>query len=125
MIEYNYDQFTDVVEKSNLNLLFKVNYEDNHLHELEQLTKCLTPDSPWGDRQIAAKKLGYKRDSRALPCLLYALLKDPFWMVRCSIIQAIEMIGDQSAIPVLMEALMNDSYQVVRSYAAKAIQRLS
>jgi len=50
---------------------------------------------------MAAKRLGYLRDPGALPALLQALLTDPFWMVRTSIIQALEMIGDPAAIPTL------------------------
>jgi HEAT repeat protein len=92
---------------------------------LAQLVADLSPDIPWGDRQIAAKKLGYMRSPEALPGLLDALPADPFWMVRCTIIQALEMIGDPEAIPTLQEVAENDGFQVVRSYAAKAIERLS
>ena len=61
----------------------------------------------------------------AVPGLLDALLGDPFWMVRCAIIQALEMIGDPWAIPTLREVAENDGFQVVRSHAAKAVERLS
>jgi len=74
---------------------------------------------------MAAKRLGYLRDPGALPALLQALLTDPFWMVRTSIIQALEMIGDPAAIPTLEEVACRDSFQVVRSYAKKAIERLA
>ena len=50
---------------------------------------------------------------------------DDFWMVRCAIIQALEMIETIRAIKVLEKVADQDSYQVVRSYAAKAIERLS
>lgn len=92
---------------------------------LRKLLTDLSPEVPWGDRQIAARKIGYLRDSQAVPGLLSALLIDPFWMVRCTIIQALEMIGDRSAVQPLEEVARNDSYQVVRSYAAKAAERLS
>jgi len=46
-------------------------------------------------------------------------------MVRCAIIQALEMIGDSAAIPTLREVEKRDCFQVVRSHAAKAIERLS
>jgi HEAT repeat protein len=46
-------------------------------------------------------------------------------MVRCSIIQALEKIGDPRAIPTLREVAVNDRFQVVRSYATKAIEKLS
>ena len=85
----------------------------------------LSPETPWGDRKIAAQKLGCLRNSEALPGLLEALPGDPFWMVRCAIIQALEMIGDPGAIPTLREVAERDCFQVVRSHAAKAIQRLS
>jgi HEAT repeat protein len=74
---------------------------------------------------MAAKRLGSMRDPEAVPVLLQALLTDPFWMVRTSIIQALEMIGDPAAIPTLEEVARKDSFQVVRSYANKAIIRLS
>jgi hypothetical protein len=93
--------------------------------KLERLLAYLSPDASWGDRQIAAKKLGYMRCREALPGLLAALPADPFWMVRCSIIQALEKIGDPRAIPTLREVAVNDRFQVVRSYATKAIEKLS
>jgi len=65
------------------------------------------------------------RNPEATPGLLAALPTDPFWMVRCAIIQALEMIGDPGAIPTLREVAKSDCFQVVRSYAAKAIERLS
>jgi HEAT repeat protein len=92
--------------------------------ELDALLANLTPDNPWGERQIAARKLGYMREQEALPGLLAALPTDPFWMVRCAIIQALELIGSQGAVPTLREVAKNDSFQVVRAYATKAIERL-
>jgi hypothetical protein len=92
---------------------------------LYNLLADLSPDTPWGDRRIAAQKLGYMRNPEALPGLLDALPADPFWMVRCAIIQALEMIGDPGAIPTLREVAKSDGFQVVRSYAAKAVERLS
>ena len=74
---------------------------------------------------MAANKIGSMRNPEALPGLLAALATDNFWMVRCAIIQALEMIGDPGAIPTLQEAAISDSFQVVRSYAAKAVDRLS
>lgn len=94
-------------------------------HKLEQLLADLSPDTPWGDRQIAANELGYMRSLESLPVLLAALPVDPFWMVRCAMIQALERIGDPGAIPILRHVAESDSFQVVRSYAAKAIERLS
>jgi HEAT repeat protein len=65
------------------------------------------------------------RNPEALPGLLDALPADPFWMVRCAIIQALEKIGDPMAIPTLQEVANSDGFQVVRSYAAKAVDRLA
>ncbi len=93
--------------------------------KLHPLLSALSPGTPWGQRQTAARKLGTMRSTAALPTLLAALPTDPFWMVRCAIIQALEMIGDPKAIPTLREIANNDGFQVVRSYAAKAIARLS
>jgi HEAT repeat protein len=93
--------------------------------KLYKLLADLSPDTPWGDRRIAAQKIGSMRSPEALPGLLEALPADPFWMVRCAIIQALEMIGDSEAIPALREVAAGDGFQVVRSHAAKAIERLS
>ena len=93
--------------------------------KVKALLADLTPDTPWGKRQMAAKRLGHLRSTEAVPGLLATLPVDPFWMVRCAIIQALEMIGDVKAIPTLREVAKRDSFQVVRSYAAKAIERLS
>ena len=93
--------------------------------KMAKLLADLSPETPWGERQIAARKLGCLRSSEALPGLLEALPDDPFWMVRCAIIQALEMIGDPEAIPTLWEVASSDGFQVVRSYAVKAIERLS
>jgi HEAT repeat protein len=93
--------------------------------KLYNLLADLSSETPWGDRQIAARKLGDMRSTEAVPALLEALLVDTFWMVRCAIIQALEKIGDPGAIPTLREIANSDSFQVVRSYAAKAVERLS
>ncbi len=93
--------------------------------KLKALLAELSPDKPWGDREIAAKKLGYMRNPEALPGLLTALQTDSFWMVRCAIIQALERIDDPGAILVLREVAKNDGFHVVREYAVKAIERLS
>jgi len=92
--------------------------------KLEKLEQGLSPSSSWGERKIAAQQLGYGRYSEAVPALLKALPRDPFWMVRCAIIQALEMIGDPAAVPVLEEVALRDGFQVVRSHAAKAVERL-
>jgi len=93
--------------------------------KLIALLSDLSPETPWGHRQTAARKLGSMRSVEALPWLLAALPRDSFWMVRCAIIQALEMIGDPDAITTLREVANNDGFQVVRSYAVKAIERLS
>lgn len=85
----------------------------------------LSPTTSWGNRQIAAKKLGYMRDPDALPALLQALLTDPYWMVRTAIIQALIMIDDPAAIPTLEEVASTDNFQIVQSYAKKAIEKLA
>lgn len=56
-----------------------------------------------------------------LPVLLDVLPTDSFWIIRCSIIQALERIGDPAAIPTLREVAKHDRFSVVRSHAAKAI----
>lgn len=93
--------------------------------EFYKLLADLSPDIPWGDREIAAKKLGNRGNPEATPALLEALPDDPFWMVRYAMIQALEKIGDRSAVPTLQWVAECDSFQVVRSYAARAIERLT
>ncbi|MFC2028843.1 HEAT repeat domain-containing protein [Chloroflexota bacterium] len=93
--------------------------------EVDQQLARLTPETPWGERQVAARRLGELRNPQALAGLLKALLNDDFWMVRCSLIHALEMIADKNSIPTLREVARNDSFQAVRSYAEKAIQRIS
>jgi len=114
-----------VVEKMNVLTDLPIAIEVQPDQKLDTLLATLTPDTPWGERQIAARKLGCMRNQEALPGLLAALPTDPFWMVRCAIIQALEMIGDPKAIPALREVAKNDAFQVVRAYATKAIERLS
>ena len=117
MLTENLIQFPDVTT-----MPLKIGVQSNY--ELEKLLADLTPDTPWGARQIAARKLGYMRNPEALPGLLAALPTDPFWMVRCTIIQALEMIGDLGAVPTLQEVAKNDAFQVVRAHAEKAIEQL-
>ena len=112
-------------EKINKTPAFPHAFEVKFDPRVKRLLANLSSDTPWGDRQIAARKLGYLRDENALQGLLAALQIDNFWMVRCSIIQALEMIGQPEAIPVLSEVAIQDDFQVVRSYAAKAVERLS
>ena len=119
---YQYQERTETAkEYISLPLTVEVQTE----RELDYLLAELSPDKPWLDRQIAAKKIGKMRCLEALPTLIAALPVDPFWMVRCSIIQAIEMICDPVAIPSLQEVAESDGFQVVRSFAAKAVERLS
>ncbi|MEA3438823.1 MAG: HEAT repeat domain-containing protein [Chloroflexota bacterium] len=127
MLPENIYQRTEVADKMNIYTTWPwpLAVEVQPDRKLYKLLADLSPDTPWGDRQIAAKKIGYMRSPEALPGLLDALPDDPFWMVRCAIIQALEMIGDPGAIPTLREAAKNDGFQVVRSYAAKAVERLS
>lgn len=126
MYQVNINQRKHVVfDVLNTFLTLPIAVEDNVDNELEALIADLSPRIPWGDRKIAAEKIGYMRKLEAMPALLTALPCDPFWMVRCAIIQALEKLGDPRSIPTLQEVAENDSFQVVRSYAAKAIKRLS
>ena len=125
MFQIDIDQRPEVDDQMNLFTTFPLVLGVQPDLKLYNLLADLSPDTPWGDRQIAARKLGDMRDPEALPGLLEALLVDSFWMVRCAIIQALEKIGDPGAIPTLREIENSDGFQVVRSYAAKAIERLS
>lgn len=93
--------------------------------ELEILASKLSPENSWGERQRAAQKLGILRNRAALPMLLAALPDDPFWMVRCAMIQALESIGAPEAIPILLDVSENDSFAIVQAYAANAVDYLS
>jgi HEAT repeat protein len=125
MSQANVDQYPEIVGEMKIFTTLPVAIEALPNREVGKWLAELAPDTAWGDRQIAAKNLGYMGSSEALPGLLNALSVDPFWMVRCTIIQALERIGDPAAIPTLREVVKNDGFQVVRSYAAKAIERLS
>ena len=125
MITAILDQRLQVENKVNAftNLPIAVEFQPDPV--LGKLLADLSPDTPWGDRKMAAQRLGYMRCQTALPELLAALPGDPFWMVRNAIIQAVVMIGDPDAIPALQDVANNDGYQVVRSYAAKAAEKLA
>jgi HEAT repeat protein len=125
MLAVKLNQRPQVVDKMNTFTTLPIAIEVQPDRKLDKLLADLSPDTPWGDRQIAAQKLGHMRSPEALLALLAALPVDPFWMVRCAIIQALERIGDPVAIPTLQEVASNDGFQVVRSYAATAIERLS
>ncbi len=120
-----YNQGPEVLDRLTTYTMFPLAVDVEHERELDQLLADLSPDKPWGDRKKAAKKIGYMCNPEALPGLLQALPGDPFWMVRCAMIQSLEMIGDPGAIPTLREVANSDSFQVVRSHATKAIERLS
>jgi HEAT repeat protein len=124
MVTVNTYQHPVAADKKNVFTAFPPVVETHPDREPDALLANLTPDTPWGERQSAARRMGYMRDPEALPGLLAALPADPFWMVRCAIIQALEMIGDPGAVPTLREVAKNDSFQVVRAYATKAIERL-
>jgi HEAT repeat protein len=125
MFTVNKNAPLDVVNSINTATTLSAVPEAESEHRLQALLAELSPDKPWGEREIAAKQLGRTRNPEALPGLLAALQTDPFWMVRCAIIQALERIDDPRAIPTLREVAKNDSFNVVREYAATAMERLS
>lgn len=125
MFQTKINQPTAGVNKRNTSTIFPFVAEVQPTKKTEKLLAALSPDTSWGERQIAAQKLGYLRDNDALPGLLDALPGDSFWMVRTAIIQALEKIGDSRAIPTLESVANDDGFQVVRSHAKKAIERLS
>ena len=100
-------------------------FQEKKDRRVELLLSKLSPESPWGDRQAAARILGILQDKAAVPGLLAALQIDNFWKVRCAIIQALEKIADSRAIPVLIQVSQQDSFRIVRSYAGMAVERLS
>lgn len=92
--------------------------------EIEELIPGLSPEIPWLERQTAARKLGSIGTTGAIQVLESCLRTDPFWMVRCVIIQSLEMIGDPAVIPTLENVAVKDSFQAVRSAAAAAVENL-
>ncbi len=91
---------------------------------LDRLISDLSPKASWGDRRKAARKLGDLANPAAVSGLLTALPADPFWMVRCNMIQALERIGDPRAIATLQRVEKEDAFLTVRCHAAKAIETL-
>ena len=125
MFQVMNNQYPEAVEEIQAFTTFPLSIEVLPGRDIETLIANLSPQVPWGQRQRAAKRLGSKKALAAVPALLKVLPTDPFWMVRCAVIQALERIGDPNAIPTLQKVVQNDSFQVVRSYAVKAIERLS
>ena len=125
MLAANMDQPPQVINKLNTFTAFPPAIEVQPDRKFHKLLADLSPETPWGDRRMAAQTLGYLRSRQVVPGLLDALPADPFWIVRCAIIQALESIGDQRAIPTLRQIAKSDGFRIVRSYAAKAIERLS
>ena len=125
MYHLNYNQYPQAVDEIQVTTALPLPIVLPADDELSTLITKLSPETPWGKRQEAARKLGYKKNPAAVPALLDALPADPYWMVRNAIIQALQQIGDPRAIPTLHQVAENDGMQVVRSYAAKAIERLS
>jgi len=125
MFQTNLNQHTEVFQKMNPFWELPVTNKVQPDTKVKQLLADLSPDVSWGDRQMAARKLGTLGCPEAVPGLLEVLPADSFWMVRCAIIQALERIGDAGAIPALRDLAETDGFQVVRSYAAKAVERLS
>ena len=115
MLKMNLDQNTQVVEAWNTYSAFPIAIEVQPASPLDELTANMSHDVPWFERKIAAQKLGCTESSEAIPVLLSALRNDPFWMVRCAVIQALERIGDPGIIPALQEAAVHDGFQAVRS----------
>jgi len=124
MYQENFNQQAEVLDQMKSLAAISVAIKVQPDHEALQLLANLSADVAWGNRQAAARKLGYMKCHEAVPALVEALPDDPFWMVRCDIIQALEKIGDPLAIPVLRQVSKNDGFQVVRAYATKAIERL-
>jgi HEAT repeat protein len=93
--------------------------------DLNTLLANLDPNRPWRERQLAARQLGNLANPQALPAMLHALPTDPFWVVRCALIQALEIIGDAAAIPTLQEVAITDDFEVVQGYAVGAIEKLA
>lgn len=115
------NQNTDDLMTYSLPFVVAYDIED----EIEKLMAHLAPENPWGERKNSAEKLGLIGNPQAVPGLVAVLPNDPFWMVRCAIIQALEKIGDPQAVSVLQAVAHQDCFEVVRAYAQKAADRLA
>ena len=93
--------------------------------EVAHLLHILASNATWHERKVAAQKLADLGGEEARIGLLEALLNDPFWMVRCAIIQSLERIGEEGSVPVLQIAVESDPNEIVRQYAAVAVERLA
>lgn len=91
---------------------------------LTHLLTTLFTNPSWFERQVAAKKLGDMAGDEAAVGLIEALPNDPFWMVRCAIVQSLERIGNTDSVPALQAVADCDQNNIVRQYAAAAVQRL-
>jgi HEAT repeat protein len=125
MFAANVNQTTEMVNKGLTMRAVPIKNDVRLERELEDLLVNLNPDTPWRERQIAAQKLGNLANPNALPAMLNFLRADPFWMVRCALIQAVEIIGDIGAVATLQEVAAADDFEIVRGYAAQAIERLT
>jgi len=121
MFSTKFNQRSEVVDLTTLPIAIEPQSDPR----LNKWLVALSPDKSWGERKLAAERLGYLGNPQAVPGLLEALPADPFWMVRCAMIQALDKIGDPRALPTLRDVAKRDRFQVVRSYAARAIERLS
>ena len=99
--------------------------EEGIKKELEALLQNLATNSEWYERKIAAQKIGRMRYADAIPGLANALDNDPFWLVRCAVIQALAAIGDPRAIPALRKAEKDDRFQIVKSCASAVVKSLN
>ena len=61
MLAVNLDQRPQVVDKMNPFTTYPIAVEVQPDRKLYKFLADLSPDTPWGDRQIAAKKLGSMR----------------------------------------------------------------
>lgn len=125
MLQLNVNQKSVKMDQKRMPAAFVDSRHKSLDGQLDLLISQLSQESNWGERQRAARKLGYLGRSEAVSPLLTALPADPFWMVRCAIIQALEKIGDARAIPTLRRVEEEDAFLTVRQHAAKAITTLS
>ena len=125
MLQARISQNTEAVKQMNVLSTFPIEIRVQSNRKMNKLLEDLFSNSSWFNRKVAAQRIGDMRKSDYLPELLDRVTTDPFWMVRCAIIQALEKIGDPRAIPALREVEKSDGFQTVRAYAATAIERLS
>ena len=78
MLETLLDQYPLVVNRPEIFTIYPISEEIQLDPEVQRIACNLSQDKPWGERKLAAQKLGRTRKKEAVPWLLSVLSTDPF-----------------------------------------------